>query len=69
MNDVLNGIIVGGAGGAIAGLALSLVNGIRSCTLQETHKRRVYNWLLENTSNEPGNQYRSTSAVSSNIVS
>ena len=65
MNDIWNGIIIGGAGGAIAGLTVSLVGCLRSWGSQKIHQRRVYVWLLKRTSNEPGKQYRSTRAIAS----
>jgi hypothetical protein len=65
MNDVLNGIIVGATGGTLAGVAITVVNGIISYGRKSIDKRRVYKWLLKGTSNEPGKQYRSTRAIAS----
>jgi hypothetical protein len=65
LTDIWSGIVVGGAGGAIAGLTVSFVRYAHSKALDQLHKRRVYNWLKENTKNEDGAQYRSTRAVAS----
>ncbi len=65
MADLWNGIVIGGAGGAIAGLTVSLVRYIHTKTVERIHKRRIYNWLNKNTSNENGNEYRSTRAIAS----
>lgn len=65
MVDIWDGIIIGGAGGAIAGLMVCLVRYGHTELLEGVHKRRIHNWLKENTSNEDGNQYRSTRAIAS----
>jgi len=65
MNSIWNRIIIGGAGGAIAGLTVSLVRYFHAKALDEIHKKRVYTWLTENTHNEDGKQYRSTRAIAS----
>ena len=65
MADIWDGIVIGGAGGAIAGLTVTLVRYGHSKSIEFLHKRRVYNWLKENTTNEEGNQYRSTRAIAS----
>ena len=65
MADFWNGIVIGGAGGAIAGLTVSLVRYIHTKTVEGIPKRRIYNWLKENTSNDNGNEYRSTRAIAS----
>ena len=57
--------MIGGAGGAIAGLTVSLVHYIHRKTVEFIEKRRVYNWLKENTTNEEGKRYRSTRAIAS----
>jgi hypothetical protein len=65
MADIWDGIIIGGAGGAIAGLTLSVVRYIHTNIAEYFHKRRVYNWLKENTSSEDGMKYRSTRTIAS----
>ena|SRR6266850_1889425 len=65
MADIWDGIAIGGAGGAIAGLTVSLVHYIQRKTVEFVQKRRVYNWLMDKTTNEEGQQYRSTRAIAS----
>ena len=65
MADIWNGIAIGGAGGAIAGLTVSLVRYVHTKSVECIHKRRVYKWLVENTTSDPGEAYRSTRAIAS----
>ena len=62
---VLDGILIGGAGGAIAGLTVWLVDFLHKKTSEATDKRLVYQWLKSNTRPEEGHQFRSTRAVAS----
>jgi hypothetical protein len=65
MTSIWDGIVIGGAGGAIAGLTVSFIRYLHNKALEWTHKRRIYNWLKLNTSIEAGNEYRSTRAIAS----
>lgn len=65
MADIWDGIIIGGAGGAIAGLTVSLVRYLHIKTLELVHAHRVYRWLGQKTSNELGKQYKSTREIAS----
>ncbi len=65
MTSILDGVVIGGAGGAIAGLTVSLANLIGRECLKCSHKRRVYAWLQKNTSNEDGKRYRTTRTIAS----
>ena len=65
MNRVLEGVVIGGAGGAIAGLTVSLALYVRTKALEGRDKKRVYQWLRDNTKDEDGNRYRSTRAIAS----
>ena len=60
MND---GIVIGAAGGAIAGLMLWLVNLLHQRGTEWQERRRIRRWLRANTSNEPGKRFRSTRAI------
>ena len=64
MGGVWDGIIIGGTGGAIAGLTVSFVRYVHTRIWQRSHKKRLYNWLKDNTSEE-GDQFRSTRAIAS----
>lgn len=65
MASILDGIVVGGAGGAIAGLTVSLIRFLSIKSGESRDKRRVYQWLRANSKNEPGEQFRSTRAIAS----
>jgi hypothetical protein len=65
MATIWDGIIIGGAGGAIAGVTVALTKYIHTKTVEYIEKRRVHDWLVANTSDEIGNQYRSTRAIAS----
>jgi hypothetical protein len=65
MSEIWNGIIVGGAGGAIAGLTVSLVLYVYNKSVERLHMRRIYKWLKSDASNEAGKKYRSTRAIAS----
>jgi len=65
MDNIWNGIVIGGAGGAIAGLTVSLIRYIHTKSVETIHKKRVHSWLLSNTRDEDGHRYRSTRAVAS----
>ncbi len=62
---VWQGIIIGGAGGTIAGLTVWIVNYLHSKVTELIHKRRVYNWLSQNTRDQLGARFRSTRTIAS----
>lgn len=62
---VLDGIVIGAAGGAIAGLTVWGTQRLREVRLERRDKRGVYEWLLKNTSDDAGKQFRSTRAIAS----
>jgi len=63
--DLLQGIIVGGVGGAIAGITVALAGWTKSWLKDRSEKARVYNWLETYTENKKGKQFRSTRAITS----
>ena len=65
MATIIDGIVIGGAGGAIAGLTVWLIQYTRDKVAQRIESNRVYRWLKENTTDEPGQQFRSTQAIAS----
>ena len=65
MNQIWYGIIIGGAGGAVAGLTVYLVGHLHSKVIEEIEKRRVLNWLKSSTKDNDGERYRSTRAIAS----
>jgi hypothetical protein len=64
MNSILEGITIGGAGGAIAGITIWIVKMIEKKSIEGIHKRRVYRWLREHTSKD-GDLFRSTRTIAS----
>ena len=65
MTTVLDGIVIGGAGGAIAGLTVWLVQYAHNKVTVIIESNRIYKWLKENTTDEPGEQFRSTRTIAS----
>ena len=65
MITVLDGIVIGGAGGAIAGLTVWLVQYAHNKVTEIIESNRIYKWLKENTTDEPSEQFRSTRAIAS----
>lgn len=52
--NLWDGIIIGGIGGAFAGLTVWLVQSVKGKVMIEVHKKRVYNWLYERTKQYKG---------------
>ena len=62
MPSVIDGIVIGGAGGAIAGITVWLVHYTHDKAVELIHKKRVYGWLLENSDKD---SYRTTRVIAS----
>jgi len=67
MPTIVDGIVIGGAGGAIAGVTIWLIQYAHDKVTQKIESNRVYKWLKENTTSEPdeGDQFKSTRAIAS----
>ncbi|UTW04921.1 hypothetical protein KDX31_07960 [Amphritea atlantica] len=65
MAGVSDGILIGGAGGAIAGITVYLVQYIHNKWRDFSDSRKVYKWLSANSSPEDGKSFRSTRAIAS----
>lgn len=65
MNSIFDGVVIGGAGGAIAGITVYLVQYIHNKYSDCTDSKRIYEWLQANTKDEGGSRYRSTRAIAS----
>jgi hypothetical protein len=63
--SIRDGVVIGGAGGAIAGLTVWLVDFVHKWSADKIEGRRVYRWLKANTRNEDGHEFRSTRAIAS----
>jgi hypothetical protein len=65
INSAWDGIIIGGAGGAIAGITVLVAQYIGNKIKDCKHKKRIFNWLKTNTKNEAGYEFRSTRTIAS----
>jgi len=67
MATIVDGIVIGAAGGAIAGLTVWVVQYAHDIITQKIESNRIYQWLTENTTPEPGegDQFKSTRAIAS----
>lgn len=63
--SILDGITIGGAGGAIAGLTVWLAQLLQNTILKERDKRRAYEWLQKNTADNAGERFRTTRVIAS----
>jgi hypothetical protein len=64
-NSFLEGIIIGGSGGALAGLTIMIINWIGKKVSECVDKRKVYNWLCQRKKSEPDFKYRNTRTIAS----
>jgi len=65
MTTIVDGIVIGGAGGAIAGSTVWLVQYTHDKITQKIEGNKIYRWLKENTANEAGERFRSSRAIAS----
>lgn len=63
MSTVMDGVIIGGAGGAIAGLTVYAVQYIHNKVRDRIDSKRVYQWLLENIPDNSDHNYRATHSI------
>lgn len=61
----VDGIIIGGAGGAIAGLTVWVTQLGQAWLLERRDRLRVYNWLRDQTADRTRKQFRSTRSIAS----
>lgn len=54
ITGIWEGILIGSAGGAAAGLVLAVVQQGSRWVVEKIHSRRVYGWLCANTTDAPG---------------
>jgi hypothetical protein len=62
---IMEGIVVGGFGGAAAGIVVYAVQHIHSSIQDKLDSNKIYTWLSANTSNEDGKRFRTTRAIAS----
>lgn len=64
-DDIVSGIVIGGAGGAVAGLVLWLVARFNEYEIEWREGRRIYRWLDRATVSDGATKWRSTRAIAS----
>lgn len=67
MESIWDGIVIGGAGGAIAGVTVWLVQYVHDKVSEHKDKNKIYEWLKDTTTPvlDEGPQFRSTRATAS----
>lgn len=63
--SVVDGIVIGAAGGALAGVTIWIVTYLHTTTAERRDRKRIHAWLDKNTSDVEGNKYRSTRTIAS----
>lgn len=61
--DIMQGIVIGGVGGTFATVTATLFSWIARKTHDHCDRKKLYNWLSENSS--PGKPFRSTRTLAS----
>ncbi|MEW5769921.1 MAG: hypothetical protein AB1831_06085 [Pseudomonadota bacterium] len=64
-NEILSGVLVGAAGGAVAGLILWIIGRLNDYEIEYRERRRVYKWLDNVTLPPQAKKWRSTRSISS----
>lgn len=62
---ILEGIVVGAAGGAAAGLIIVLIQYLKILWIEYRHKKLVHKWLLKNTADEEEKRFKTTRNIAS----
>lgn len=63
--QIVEGVIVGTAGGGAAGLIILFVQYVKIKCVERCHKERVYEWLLKNTADEDKKRFKTTRSIAS----
>jgi len=69
MSEITTGITIGGAGGAIAGITVWIIQYLYTQITKLNHKWRIYNWLIKNTENTNSMKFRSIEQLQVGIIS
>lgn len=63
--DIIQSVLIGGAGGAIAGITVKTLQFINHEYKINRDKKEIYNWLKSNSNSSRGEKFRSTRAIAS----
>ncbi len=63
--QIFEGIVIGAAGGAAAGIIILFIQYIKMKCVECFHKERIYKWLQKNTADEDGKRFRTTRSIAS----
>ena len=63
--SIIDGIIIGGTGGAVAGLTVWVVQLLHSKYLDDCDKNRIFDWLSDPSKNQSDRSFRTTKAIAS----
>lgn len=63
--NVVEGIIVGGVGGACAGVAVYLIQFLHQKIVLANDSKTIHEWIKKNTQNVSGKRFRKTRAIAS----
>lgn len=63
LNDIISTSVGGAAGGAVAGIVIMTIQGIRASWLLRRDANRAYNWLVKNS--DKATPFRSTRSIAS----
>jgi len=64
-SQIWQGIVIGGSGGAIAGIMVWLIDYLYKKRMECKDKKSVFIWLKNHLPTENGKKYRSTRAIAS----
>ncbi len=65
MNKIIEGIIIGGAGGASAGIVVAVFGTVKSYIVKKYKIKRIETWLKRVTQGPNVDEWRSTHAIAS----
>jgi hypothetical protein len=63
--NIIDGILIGGTGGAVAGITVWVVQLLHSKYLDYCDKNRIYDWLSDPSKRQEDRSFRTTRAIAS----
>lgn len=65
MATIVDGIVIGGVGGAIAGISVYFMAYFKGKIVEKIHKKRILKWLEEHSRKDGQSNLRTTRAIAS----